>query len=103
MSDKIVALVAMLALFAAFLAAPPLIALVRKHPERKLIYKLTPLTIFSFILWVALIVWAASDKRDDAVISRYVARLRGSGRLSWVVGAIVLVGVAGSVVTFSLR
>lgn len=103
MADKIVALVIVLSLFVAYVAAPPLIAWVRKHPERKLIYKLTPLTLLSFLLWVALIGWAASDRRDDAVISRYVAKLRESGRLPWAIAVVVLVGLAGSLVTLSMR
>lgn len=91
------ALIAVFVAFAIFLAIPPLIALVRKHPERVTIYKLTPLTLFSFILWIALIVWAASNKRDDAVISKYIAEMRERKLLPWVVGFLVLAGVAGSV------
>ena len=78
-----------------FVGIPPLIALVRRHPERQLIYKLSPLTLVSFILWGALIVWAASDRQDDAIISKYVARLRESGRFKWVIVLLVVVGVAG--------
>jgi hypothetical protein len=90
-------LIATFAAFAIFLAIPPLIALVRKHPDRGTICKLTPLTLFSFILWIALIVWAASDTRDDSVISKAIAEMRQRKLLPWVIGFLVLAGVAGSV------
>jgi uncharacterized membrane protein len=83
---------------ALFAAAPALVAWIRKHPDRKLIYKLSPLTLLSFLLWFALIAWAASDKRDDAVISQYVAKLRGNNRLPLIVVALVALGLAGSAV-----
>ncbi len=79
----------------AYVAAPPIVALLRGHPERTLIYKLSPLTLLSFLLWWALLVWAASDQRDDAIISTYVAKLRGSGWFVWVIGLLVLIGATG--------
>ena len=81
-----------------FVAAPALIARVRNHPDRQLIYKLSPLTFFSFVLWGALIVWAASDQRDDAVISKYVAKLREGNRLPATVAALVVIGALGGVI-----
>ena len=89
---------ALLAVLALFLAAPAIIARFRRHPDRKLIYKLSPLSFFSFLLWFALIAWAASDQRDDAVISKYVAKLRANNRLPILIGLLVLAGLAGSAV-----
>lgn len=99
MSYRLVILGIILLVLAIYVAVPPLIALVRRHPERRLIYKLSPLALLSFILWGALLLWAASDRRDDAVISKYVAKLRGSNRLPLVVGLLVAVGVVGGAVT----
>ena len=79
-----------------FIAVPALIAWIRRHPDRKLIYKLTPLTFFSFLLWFALIAWAASDQRDDAVIQKYVNKLRANNRLPILIALLVLAGLAGT-------
>jgi len=93
---QIIAVAAMFVALAVFLAIPALIALLRRHPDRRLIGRLTPLTLLSFLLWVALLVWAASDKRDDAVIGRYIARLRGSWHFGAAIGVLVALGLAGS-------
>jgi amino acid transporter len=89
-------LVALLLGLAAYLAAPALIALVRRHPERGLIYRLSPLSLLSVILWFALIAWALTGQRDDAVIARLVARLRRTNRLPLAIGLLIILGVAGS-------
>jgi small-conductance mechanosensitive channel len=83
---------------AAFIALPAILATVRQHPERGLIYKLTPLAIFSFILWLVLVAWAFTGKRNDAVLSRYVTRLRDNNRLPLVVVLLVVSGLAASLV-----
>ena len=98
MQDRAFLLIALLLGLAAFAAAPALVALVRQHPDRRLIYKLSPLTLLSFILWFGLIAWAATGRRDDAVISRYVAKLRANNLLPLAITALLLVGVAGSVI-----
>ena len=92
-------LLALLAGLAAYLAAPAFIALIRQHPERRLICKLSPLTLMSFILWIVLIAWAGTGRRDDALISRYVGTLRGSNRLPVAITVLVLAGMAGSAAT----
>lgn len=99
-TEKIALLVVAVVVLAALIATPALIALVRRHPERRLIYKLSPLSTFSFILWGALIVWAASDQRNDGIVSKYVERLRANNRLPWVIVALLALGVVGSLVTF---
>ena len=86
----------LLAVVAAFIAAPALIAWIKKHPDRRLIYKLSPLAIFSFLLWFALIAWAVSDQRDDAVIQKYVTKLRANNRLPLLIALLVIAGLAGS-------
>ena len=87
-----------LALLLLFVAVPAIVAVVRRHPDAPTIAKLTPLALFSFALWIALIIWAASDKRDDAVISKYIARLRQGNLLPWVIGGLVVVGLASGAV-----
>ncbi len=86
--------------FVLFAATPLAIAAARRHPEWRTIARLTPFALVSFILWGALLTWAVSDKRDDSVIAKYVARLRGQNRLPYIVGALVIVGVVTSAVTF---
>ncbi len=81
-----------------FVTLPALIATLRTHPERRTIWQLTPFAAASFILWVALLTWAVSDKRNDGVVARHVARLRERRLLPFVVGALVVVGLLGSVV-----
>ncbi|MBC7495824.1 MAG: hypothetical protein H7243_01495 [Sphingomonadaceae bacterium] len=83
-----------------FVAAPLLIALVRRHPERGTIARLTPFAALSFVLWTALLMWALFGKRDDGVIAHYVARLRERRLLPLIVGTLVVVGAIGSALTF---
>lgn len=85
--------------FALFLATPTIIAFARQHPERRTIARLSVFGLFSFVLWTALLVWAASDKRDDGVIAKYVARLRQRRLLPRIVGGPVIVGAIGSAIT----
>jgi 4-amino-4-deoxy-L-arabinose transferase-like glycosyltransferase len=101
MSDiqRIAVLGAVVAMMAAFVLTPVAIAFVRRHPERRTILKLAPLALFSFILWGALIAWAASDKRDDSVIARYVAKIRQRNLMPAIVGGLVVIGAVGSAVT----
>lgn len=95
------AAVALMAGLIALLALPALIAGARRHPERKTIYRLTPLSALSLLLWFALIVWAASDRRDDATITRLAAKLRGRRLLPALVLLLVVFGAAGSIATFT--
>lgn len=81
-----------------YLAAPALAAFFTRHPERRLIYRLAPLALLSFLLWLALLAWALTGQRDDALISRYVAKLRGSNRLPMAIALLVFAGLAGSLV-----
>jgi hypothetical protein len=99
MQTKVLVLVATFILLAVYLAVPPLVAAFRRHPERKTIYKLTPLTLLSFLLWVALIAWAGSKQHDDALIQKYVRKLRDRNLLPWVIGSLVALGVVGSLAT----
>lgn len=95
-ADKIPALIAVFAAVALILCVPALIAFARRHPDRKLIARLSPLTLVSFVLWVALLVWAVSDKRDDAIISRYIARLRGGRQFPMAIGFLLVAGVVST-------
>lgn len=95
-------LLAVLVLGAAlFVMAPGIAAYVMRHPERRRIAALSPLTALSFLLWGALLVWAIGGKRDDSVIGRFVEGQRG--RLKWVVVALVVGGVAMGAYAWSQR
>jgi len=95
-NNRLLALTLVLAILALFVAVPMLIAWIKRHPERVLIYKLAPLSLLSFLLWFALIAWAFSGQRDDTVISKYVAKLRENNRLPLLIAALVLAGLVGS-------
>lgn len=73
---------------------PCMIAFARSHPERRLIGKLNILSLFSFLLWFALLVWAVGGKRDDSVINRFVANTENRGRLITIVIGLVSIGIA---------
>ena len=98
--DKVSLLIALIAGMAIFLSEPAIIALPRQRPERRLIYKLSPLTTFSFILWFVLMAWAIPGRADYAVISRYGAKLRHNNRLPLVIALVITAGLAGSLVAF---
>lgn len=97
--DRLILFAALIAGIALFITIPVLIAYARHHPERRLIAKLSVGSLFSFVLWGALIAWAASDQRDDAVISKYVARLRERNLLPLAVGGLVAIGLLGGALT----
>jgi len=94
-----VLLLILLAALVIVLGAPAFIALVKRHPERRLIYQLTPLTLLSFTLWAVLLAWAFTGNRDDAIISRWVMKLRANNRLPLAITLLVLAGLAGSLIT----
>lgn len=96
MTPRLVIAIALVIALLVYMAAPALAALVTRHPERRLIYRLAPLTLFSFLLWVALLAWALTGQRDDARVARHVAKLRGNNRLPIAIALLVLVGLAGS-------
>ena len=83
-----------------FCAIPVIIAYVRGHEDKRLIAKLSVLGVLSFALWFALVVWAATDKRDDSVVSRWIEKVKDKNLLPWIVGALVAIGLAGA--AFSL-
>lgn len=96
MDHPALALTALMLGLGAYIAVPSLAALVRHHPERRLIYKLSPLCMLSVILWLALVAWAFTGQRNDAVTSRFMAKLRGTNRLPFAITLLVLLGLAGS-------
>ena len=80
-----------------FCAIPVIIAWAKHSPDLKTIAKLSPLTILSFALWFALIIWAWSGKRDDdSVIGRYITKVQERNLIPWIVGGLVLLGVAST-------
>ncbi len=55
---------------------PSAIAFVDRHPQRRMLAMLNVVSLFSFALWIALIVWAIGGKRDDSVINRFIGNRR---------------------------
>jgi hypothetical protein len=93
---SVLTIVIVVAALVVFVTLPALIALIRRHPEARTIARLTPFAAVSIVLWVALLTWAVSDKRDDSIVARYVARLRERRLLPWVVGVLAAAGLVGS-------
>lgn len=95
--NLIPAILAMVAFFTILIGLPIAVAWARKSPDLKTISKLAPLSLLSFALWFALIVWGWSGKRDDnGVISRSIETIKERNLLPWIVGGLVLVGVASA-------
>jgi uncharacterized membrane protein YwzB len=82
---------------------PTMIAFARQHPERRLIGQLNILSIFSFLLWMALIAWAAGGARDDSVIAKFVGKPGQRQKLVALVVVLVGAGVATTAYAFSLQ
>ena len=82
--------------------APSGIAFARHHPERKIIGKLNVLSLLSFLLWFALLVWAIGGQRDDSVINRFIRHTENRGRLFAIVTALVGIGIASSIYALTL-
>lgn len=55
---------------------PMCVAYVSRHPFRRDIALLSILSLFSFALWVALMVWAAGGAKNDGVIGRFMGNAR---------------------------
>ena len=102
-TQYIVIIALTLAVTVIFCGLPVAIAAIRRHPDLGLIAKLSPLSILSFALWFALIVWAATDKRKDGVVSRYIDKVKDKNLLPWIVGALVVLGLAGATLPFLLQ
>ena len=77
----------------AFNFVPTFVAFARQHPERAFLAKLNVLSLLSFLLWFALLVWAVGGKRNDGVIGRFVGSTGNRGKLAAIVGMPVLIGV----------
>jgi hypothetical protein len=75
---------------------PTMIAFARQHPERALLAKLNVLSLLSFLLWFALLVWAIGGARDNSVIDRFIGQAGNRGRLVTIVALLVLVGVGST-------
>lgn len=55
---------------------PACVAVVSRHPYRRDIAVLSVVSLFSFALWIALMVWAAGGARNDGVIGRFMGNRR---------------------------
>ena len=85
-----------------FAAIPVLIAIARRNPDTKTIAKLAPLALLSFALWFALIAWAATDRRNDGVISQFIDRVQGSNLGPWLIALLLVIGLGGTALTLLL-
>nr|WP_310523354.1 superinfection immunity protein [Polymorphobacter sp.] len=84
----------------AFNFVPAMIAYARHHPERALLARLNILSLLSFLLWFALLVWAVGGKRDDGIINRFVGNAENRG---WLIGLVVLlVGIGVGTTAYAL-
>lgn len=75
---------------------PTLIAFARRHPERRLLAKLNILSLLSFLLWFAMLVWAVGGARNDSVINRFVGDTGNRAKLLEIAGDLVLVGIGST-------
>jgi hypothetical protein len=80
---------------------PACVAFVSNHPERWLLTWLNVLSLFSIVLWVALMVWAAGGKRDDSVINRFIGSRQN--RRILVLGAVAVVAIGVGSTLYSLN
>ena len=67
-----------------------------RSPDRALLAKLNVLSLLSFLLWFALLAWAAGGARNDSVIGKFVGDTDNRGKLSAIVGVLVLIGVGST-------
>ena len=93
-TDKLLLFGAILLAALVFNLVPTIIAFARTHPERRLIAGLNPLSLFSFLLWFALLAWAIGGQRNDSVIGRFVGDKDNRGRLFALVAVLVGIGVS---------
>jgi membrane protease YdiL (CAAX protease family) len=93
-TQQLIALGLVVILVLIFNFLPAAIAVARNHPEKRLIARLNILSLLSFLLWFALLVWAVGGKRDDGVINRFVSRTENRGLLIAIVATLVGIGVA---------
>lgn len=83
-----------------FCLVPVAVAWVRESPDLKTIAKLSPLSMLSFALWFALIIWGWSGERNDGVVSRYIDKVQEKNLLPWIVGGLVAFGLATSALLY---
>lgn len=51
---------------------PAVIGYVTGHPDRHMLALLNIVSLFSFVLWIALFTWARTRRRDHPIIARYL-------------------------------
>lgn len=79
---------------------PSIVAYGRGHPDRKLLAQFNILSLLSFLLWFALLVWAAGGARNDDVIGRFVHSKAARPLLIGLIAVLVGGGIAAT--AFSL-
>lgn len=52
---------------------PTCIAYMSHHPDKQLLASLNIVSLFSFVLWIALMGWALGGKRTDSAWTRFLA------------------------------
>lgn len=52
---------------------PTCIAYMSQHPERHLLASLNIVSLFSFVLWLALLAWSLGGRKADSRMNRFLA------------------------------
>jgi uncharacterized membrane protein len=75
---------------------PACIAFVSRHPERRVLALLNVLSLFSFALWIALMVWAVGGQRPDSTIGKLMGSERGRNLVRFCVAGMVAFGMGSA-------
>ncbi len=81
---------------------PSCVAFVSRHPQRRLIGVLNILSLFSFALWLALMVWSVGGERNDTVIGRFMANPRYRELVKLGVAGVAAFGMGASFGEFGI-
>ncbi len=75
---------------------PMIIAQIDRHPERGTISLLSVISLFSFALWLALMVWAAGGTRNDLVINRFLGNGKNREMVHFGIAGILAFGMGST-------
>ncbi len=89
-------LVAVFIFLMVFNFLPACVALVDRHPERRLIAGLNVLSLFSFALWLALMAWVIGGERPNSMIGRLMSDPRARRVVVFVTAGFAAFGLGGT-------
>lgn len=75
---------------------PACIAFVSRHPERRVLALLNILSLFSFALWIGLMVWAVGGQRPDSAIGRFMGSENGRNLVRLTVACLAAFGMGST-------